>query len=380
MKSPRELAQKLARQWNYADTREKRLLNLESWPLELSIGKPAASLIKQDIGAIRQHRKEWQNQKIGNVIWEKIKFRDAQDAIELPILWQLSKPSEWADATGVVSIKQEFQKLSNIVAHVSTQFYSLLIRQRHLYADKSEKEVIQACHLAVELEQNCANGLPLRLLSLVGIDSKFFERHRSLIIKLLDVRFDGLISEIGLEEFLGSLKENDHWLLVADLDGGLIPFKQIRIRSCELCSTALSADNILIVENEQCLHLLPHSRSTIAILGAGLDLIWMDADWLREKKIGYWGDIDTWGLTMLGMARQYQPGLSPLMMNDRVFQKYSFKTVSEPQTAGDKVPDGLNGEEAQLYKKLIKEKCGRLEQEFIESCLVGKEVSDWVIT
>src|SRR5690606_28740778 len=126
-----------------------------------------------------------------------------------------------------------------------------------LIAEKRAEEVIQACDLASQVYPGCANGLPLRRLGMAGVDSKFFERHRSLIIKLLDVRFNGLVSELGLETFLGALDETDHWLLVADLDGSLLPFRLMRVRHTELLTNSLPGSRLLIVENERCVHQLP---------------------------------------------------------------------------------------------------------------------------
>jgi hypothetical protein len=381
MKSSEQLAEKLASQWNNADLREKRLLVPESWPISLAIGKPTATLIKHNLERVRKHIEQWRAVTIGKVVWNKMKYRDTLEAIEVPTQWQLQKPSEWIEATGNRSIKAEFQKLSSIVSAVDPQFHTLLVRQRHLTTDKLESEITQACALALELEQNCANGLPLRALSIAGIDSKFFERHRRLIIKLLDVRFEGLVSEIGLESFLNALNESDHWLLVADLDGSLLPFKQMRIRDSELKTTALPAPNILIIENEQCLHQLPPAEHTIAILGAGLNLSWMQSPWLSSKRLAYWGDIDTWGLTMLAQARRFQPALTALMMTKIIFEKeYSYKAVREPETAGNNPPEGLTAQESQLYDHLLRVEHGRLEQEFLSPELIGKTVLNWAAT
>lgn len=381
MKSPEQLAEKLARQWNNADIREKRLLDSESWPIELSIGKPTATQLKHNLASVRKHLEQWRSVDTGKVVWDRIKYRDTLEAIELPIEWQLQKPTEWIEATGNRSIKKEFRKLSRVVSNIAPIFHALLIRQRHLAADKTESEIIQACTLALALEQGCANGLPLRALSIAGIDSKFFERHRRLMIKLLDVRFDGLISEIGMEAFLGALNESDHWLLIADLDGTLLPFKQMRIRDSELKTTALPSPNVLIVENEQCLHQLPQAKHTIAILGAGLNLSWMSASWLSTKRISYWGDLDTWGLVMLAQARRFQPALTALMMTETIFKNlYAGKTVPEPKTAGNNPPAELTTQESQLYEHLLSVENGRLEQEFLSPELVRKTVLDWAKT
>ncbi|MGI9273399.1 MAG: DUF3375 family protein [Endozoicomonas sp.] len=80
----------------------------------------------------------------------------------------------------------------------STAFHSFMVRQRRWH-DKDAAELIKACTLCCLLEPGCAMGMPLRTLSLAGIDSKFFERHRTQILKLLDIRFDGLPGEMGLE-------------------------------------------------------------------------------------------------------------------------------------------------------------------------------------
>lgn len=65
----------------------------------------------------------------------------------------------------------------------------------------------------------------------------------------------------------------------------------------------LPSERVLIVENESCQHQLPSVPNTIAVLGAGFDLSWTEAEWLARKKIAYWGDIDTWGLHFLAKAR-----------------------------------------------------------------------------
>ena len=39
-----------------------------------------------------------------------------------------------------------------------------------------------------------------------------------------------------------------------------------------------------------------------------------DAPGNANKQIAYWGDMDTWELTMLAKARSMQPGLAALLM------------------------------------------------------------------
>lgn len=378
MKSPKDLSTKLARQWRIPDIREQRLLTKDGWPVRLSIGRPPPREISENLDQVRSHLKRWRDVTVGKVTWGSIVYRSTSEAVEVPLAWELSKPSEWIDATGSKEIKDEFQRLGKVVGAVDPMFHSLLVRQRNLVLERPTDEVIKASELALLLEPECAGGAPLRALSYGGIDSKFFERNRALLTNLLDVRFGGVVGESGLESFLGAFHENDHWLLVADLDGTALPFKQIRVRDSELFDASLSVGNVLVVENERCLHHLPQLPNTVAILGAGLNLSWLQASWLSEKQIAYWGDIDTWGLTMLARARRLRPSLVALLMTEMVYDRYSPKSsVPEPKTAGINPPTDLTEDEKHLYLRLLSEEKGRLEQEFIPKEEVINSLVEW---
>jgi hypothetical protein len=379
MKSPADLIATLARQWHNADYRETHLLNPASWPLTFTIGKPTGNELINNFDQVRAHIRAWRQVEIGKVEWASVKFKSAQDLIEIPIAWELHKPSQWIAATHNANIQRQFQRLESLVAVADPLFHRFLIRQLHSFNDKPEADLKLALTLALQLDPCCAQGVPLRALGMGGTDSKFFERNRSLIIKLLDIRFDGLVSEQGLETFLNAADNNDHWLLVMDLDGELLPFHQLRVRDAELLRNALPGKNLLIVENENCRHQLPQLPDTIAILGAGLNLAWMKAPWLVQKKLAYWGDLDTWGLSMLARARQHQPSLTPLLMTQDVFDTMaSTKAVTENVHASTTPPSELTPTEQALFYYLSQQTKGRLEQEFIARDGVVQAIMQWV--
>ncbi len=379
MKSPFELSQKLARQWQNAELREQRLLNPESWPIKLKIGKPTGKMLVEKLDLVREHLNRWRKVSTGNVKWQSERYRSTNEPVELPIEWQLNTPTEWVLATGNPDIRREYQILERLVSKTDQLFHRFLIRKRHFVIDKKESEIVTAAELVQFLEPGCAKGKPLRALSFERIDSKFFERNRSLIVHLLDIRFDGQTSDLGLESFLDAQDENNHWLLLVDLDGNLLPYAQLRIRASEFMKAAPPAEHLLIIENENCLHQLPKVKDTVAILGAGLNLSWMAAPWLRSKSIAYWGDIDSWGLTMLARARRFQPELTPILMTKAVFFKYEQSTVPEPHPASPTPPEGLTEEENHLYNQLLQMEKGRLEQEFLNEKLVAQTITEWVL-
>src|SRR5690554_4472826 len=234
MKSPDELANRLTRQWQNADLREQRLLKPESWPVRIPIGKPSGAIVRNQIDQVRRHLQRWRDVTVGQVQWQPVRFQSTSEAIDLPTEWCLTSPSEWVRATGNNDIKREYQILSELAAALDSRYLSLILRRRSLVMDKPLAEVIRSGQLALQLSFGCAQGKPLRALSVAGIDSKFFERNRQLVTQMLDTLFDGQASETGLEAFLGAEDEGHHWLLVADLDGTLLPFSQMRIRANEL--------------------------------------------------------------------------------------------------------------------------------------------------
>ncbi len=378
MKSPSDISERLTKQWQNGSMREQRLLSADAWPIQVGIGFPSAQLFVEQPAAVREHIATWRKIKIGQVNWAEKKYIKSSAPITLPKDWQINSPSDWAAATRNANVKKEFNALGQIVAVVDSIFHSLIIRKRYLVIEKPVEEVIQAAHVALNLTPNCAQGKPLRALSVANCDSKFFERNRNLITNLLDVIFDDAVSDLGLERFLGAVDENDHWLLVAPLDNQLLPFQQLRIRATELTKTELTASYIVIVENEKCLHQLPQQSDTIAILGAGLNLSWLKASWLKKKTLAYWGDMDTWGLTMLADARAKQSHLSSLLMNQDTFDKYAEKfAVTEPQRAEPQPPSYLTKKEGEFYMKLFVADKGRLEQEFLPESDVIEALSKW---
>jgi hypothetical protein len=378
MKSPTELKMVLRRQWEMAAKRESRLLGgSNAWPVVVSIGRPKPKVMASDLDAVKRHVDQWRRVNIGEVVWESISYRATANPVEIPLYWKLGKPSEWVAACADRSMREEFESMSVFVEQAEPCFHSLLIRRRSLWREKSLDEMLQAARLALSLEPGCADGRPLRTLSLEGIDTKFFERNSSFVTAMLDARFEGEVSRIGLETFLGAVSDNEHWLLVMDLDGTLLPFRKQRVRSSELKDTPLPGTGLLIVENESCQHQLPDLPMTIAVLGAGFDLRWTQTDWVLGRQVGYWGDIDTWGLQFLANVRHALPYLDALMMTPEIYERNLDAAVREPVVAGTDVPVGLNPIERSLYERILSEPRGRLEQEFLPETCVHETLRNW---
>lgn len=84
------------------------------------------------------------------------------------------------------------------------------------------------------------------------------------------------------------------------------------------------------------------------------------------RRVAYWGDMDTWGLTMLARARQALGGVAAVQMDRACFDQYAEAlAVAEPVPASAETPNGLTVAEGSFYQYLHGQERGRLEQEFL---------------
>ncbi|GAB2729462.1 DUF2220 family protein [Melaminivora jejuensis] len=392
MKSPLALAEHLARQWQRADWRERHILQARSaWPLRLSIGAPSARQFRDDGPAIAQHLQAWRaiaQQGLGALQWSERRYQAGAAPVLLPLQWELARPSQLLAAietlrpAGHAQLRADWSALQQLLAQTDARLHRLLLRRPALWRDTPTQQVVAAACLALQLAPGCAQGRPLRALAVAGNDSKFFERHASLLTALLDVLFDGEASRQGLGAFLGASAGDEHWLLLCPLAPGLLPFERQRVAASELRQRALpvQAGRILLVENERCLHLLPRPLAgTVAVLGAGLNLAWLCAPWLQQRRIAYWGDIDTWGLAMLARAREHLPALQPLLMDAATFERHAERAVAEPVTAPPPQGGLLPAPQQTLFEHLQGLARGRLEQEFLDGEWVRAAVEGWAL-
>ena len=381
MKHPDELRDRLTKQWKNPDVRERRLLTPADRPLDLTIGRPPSAILVNDPAAFRHHLQSWQEVEasgIGTVISEEVNYRAASQPISVPKIWRLENPSEWIKACDDSDIEREFRYLGQIIEQADACFHRIIVRQKNSVLKRGVEEAILTTKVAMALEPGYAEGKPLRGVSVGGCDSKFFERNKWLLKQFLSVRFGDAVLDLGLEKFLDASKDTEHWLLVIPLESGLLPFKQQRVRASDLIETPLVARNILVIENFECVFQLPALPDTIAILGAGKDLSWLSAVWLKEKNVAYWGDMDTWGLGMLSAARKHLPLLTPLMMDLETFECYAKDhAVVEVTRAGESAPAGLTKTEVMFYRYLYDQEEGRIEQEFLPSEFAAKCIEKW---
>ena len=164
-------------------------------------------------------------------MFESMSFRGGAEPVEVPVAWRVRSVREWVMAAGEPAVLLQYQRVERLLREVDPVFHRTIVRQRGILGLEGVEDVVRVAEVALRLGPGCAEGRPLRGLSGLGTDSKFIEQNRALLVQFLNARFDGEVSESGLEGFLGALDEGDHWLLVADLGAGLLPFGQLDRKS-----------------------------------------------------------------------------------------------------------------------------------------------------
>jgi hypothetical protein len=152
----------------------------------------------------------------------------------------------------------------------------------------------------------------------------------------------------------------------------------LRLPLEQLLEHPLPGERVLVVENVQSGFGLPDIPGTVAVFGGGRNTVWLKARWLSEKRIGYWGDLDTWGLKFLADVRVVQPHAEALMMDKSTLLAYRDRGVSEVRPA-DLPESGLSVVEIELFESLRTGEygIGRLEQERLSQDYIVEALKNW---
>ena len=351
------------REWDDAARLRGRLLDDYPFPIRIPLGVPTGEQAIEDLARFRRWIDDWRRYAHAErVLWKSRRLRRLGEQ-RLPVALVIGSVQELATVLGRSALGR-MQAWEPMLAPLLTladaprraALYRALVRRLERIEGLPADEIELLARLVPQLAPDMGRGAYLRALPLRGIDTKFVERQQVLVTDLLDVLHDGAVTAAGgLRSWLGSLEAPDGWLVVRPLCdtarmalGGL-PILQLPAR--HLAERALPAGRVLVVENLQSGLALPALPDTIAVAGTGRNLGWLAAPWLADKRVGYWGDIDSWGLQMLGEARGHCGHIEPVMMDERTLEAHRDRVVQEPQSCAPS-DDRLTEQEVSLFEKL----------------------------
>ena len=218
----------------------------------------------------------------------------------------------------------------------------------------------------------------LRQVDLPGVHTKLIEGHRTVLAELfdlvlpeeaIDATHTGAFGFCRRYGFLDKPARVRFRML--DPTVRLLPMasdQDITLTQAAFSSLAPPVTTVFITENEINFLAFPNVRDSMVIFGAGYGFANLaTVQWLQDKNILYWGDIDTHGFAILNQLRGFFPHTVSFLMDRETLLAHRQFWGSEPQPqTGDLLR--LTTEEQALYDQLRQHTWGvsvRLEQEKI---------------
>jgi hypothetical protein len=373
-------------EWDNINNLKARLLGDRPFPLVVSLKPPSGKLALDDLVHFRALVKQWQAiDTTVQIKWTERNFRRLGQQ-QIPHSLIFNSIEQIIDFLGPDAQQRQQKWATNMLPLLSFNPATFPALVKHLQnietVAHTDAKVLPL--LLPQLKPGLGQGSYLRALPLVGVDTKFVEQNSSLITDLLDCLYDSAITDAGgLMAWLGCNENPKGWLMVRPLcaktQEKMAGLGLLKLSTDQLRTYPLPAANILVVENIESGLGLPELPQTIAVIGGGKNVAWMDALWLKDKHVGYWGDLDTYGLAFLADARQRLSTVTSIMMDLATLKAFEHRMAEEPTPMKNR-PDGLIPAESVLFEQL---KGGafentRLEQERLSADFVHGRLLGWL--
>jgi len=208
----------------------------------------------------------------------------------------------------------------------------------------------------------------------IPIHTKFIENNKGILYEILNV----ILPEQAIHhEYSGvkdfekrfGLKYVQSQIRLRTLDNEIAQqyfsgLSDIQLVEEEFATLDLNISTVFITENLMNFLTLPMRQNSIAIFGSGFKSGNLkNANWLLNKNIFYWGDIDTHGLLILSQIKGYFPNVKSVMMDFETLNHFKTEWGRGEILNMAELPN-LTQEEQNLYL-YVKEHNIRLEQEKI---------------
>ncbi|MGR8940957.1 MAG: DUF3322 domain-containing protein [Gammaproteobacteria bacterium] len=384
--SPAEVVAEIKRrEWDHSQNLRGRLCGERPFPLRMLLKAPSEDQALADLEQFRNFVAGWKAwPEPRQLEWQRRKFQRLGEH-DVPIALQIGSMPELIALLGpsAEARSRRWQERMQPLLALDKGLSRPLLKHLGLIEAMPVDNALRLAAVLPQLRPGFGQGAFLRALPLIDVDTKFVEEHAALLADLLDcLHQDAVTAAGGLLAWLDCRDNPGGWLQVRPLCrrsrerlAGL-PLLQLDTQS--LLEYPLPATRILVVENKQSGYALPELDDTIAVFGGGRHTAWMGADWLSTKQIGYWGDIDTWGLAILSDVRRRQPGVQALMMDEATVLQHRTRMVDESETCKS-LPEQLTAYEKKLFDRLQNRFYGknRLEQERLAPDYVLQHLHAW---
>jgi hypothetical protein len=341
------------------------------WPLAIPLGLPTERQSNDRLAPVRHWVEQWRDwQGEGEVVWVERQWPQLGTQI-LPERLLLRSPLQVALWLGEgerwLRACRRRQQLVGRWPHTKARLEGLY----DVLADYSDADFRRLLAVVEWLMANADSGLFVRQLPIPGVDSKWIEHRKGLILDLLDPEREPAAHQdfymtTGIRREPSLLRCR---LLDVRLRQRVAGIGDISAPIDEIAALDLPIERVFIVENLRTGLAFADLPGTLLVmrLGYAVDLF-KTIRWLKDLPCWYWGDIDTHGFAILNRLRHYLPTAQSLLMDEATLRDHlDLCGVEEKQVDATNL-DRLNATEARVCRGLIDNRWGnrlRLEQERI---------------
>ena len=351
--------------------------DVELFPLRLTLKSPDSRQLSESFADVR----DWIAQLSGSakhyrVVWRTLNHR-VLGANEIPAELWIDSLRDALVFIGKVRDAERFADLVYLTRETKPELIPWL-RKRPLRTLEFAGSWPNLLQIVGWLQMHPRPNIYLRQIDLPGVHSKFIEAHRGVLGELFDLalppeRIDS--GAAGAAAFCRRYGFRDKPLRVRfrilDPELALLPVnadQDIALTEAAFAGLDLAVEKVFITENEINFLAFPPVSRSMVIFGAGYGFENLAAaHWLHERKIHYWGDIDTHGFAILNQLRRFFPEAVSLLMDKETLLAHRTLWGVEPSPETVELTR-LTGEEMALYEDLRSGSLGervRLEQERI---------------
>jgi hypothetical protein len=375
--TPADLKAQLQKLWNRGTLLAPMVEDESPFPLRLTLKGPDSRQLSDRFVEVC----DWIAQLTAatgpyRIVWRSVNHR---------VLGSNNIPSEiWIDspddALGLIGKRNAAAKFADMIAQTREKEPELLpwLSRRPLRALELAEAWPIILHLVAWLRRHPRPGIYPRQIDLPGVHTKFIESHRGVLTELFDLALpdesidadatgtSGFCQRYGFRDkpLRVRFRILDPTLSILATGSG----HEITLTQDAFAGLDFTGEKVFITENEINFLAFPPVPGAMVIFGAGYGFRNLaDIDWLHNKKLFYWGDIDTHGLAILNQLRELFPHVASLLMDSGTLlaHRSSWQTEPSPVTA---TLSRLTDEEFLLYERLRQRHWGkniRLEQEII---------------
>lgn len=375
------LRQQVQQLWDKGRLLASLLNNEAFFPYRLKFKTPTSKEMSERFAEVR----DW----IAG-LYKTNNFRIETRTVRHPVLGENTVPhAVWLDnldnAVQIIGKQKPYRQFVDLIEQTRQQQPALLpwLGSHPLKALELAGQWRQLLAVIEWLQAHPKPAIYLRQADILGVDTKFIEHYRSVLITLLDRCLpDNSINPdaTGVNQFEARYGFRQKPLRVRfrilDPDFNLLPGSNSDISLTQQGfhdlghhpEIASRIEYIFITENETNFLAFPQICNSLVLFGAGYGFEALSGiPWLARPEIHYWGDIDTHGFAILDQLRNHQPQVRSLLMDKHTllahqsFWTHEMKPETRPLAR-------LTGTERQLYEMLGNNTFGdqiRLEQERI---------------